>query len=249
MINLKSTLIVIVFVVIALLAWELAGSQIGLVRILISQPSKIATYFIDNYDRLSLDFAHTIAVSIVGLLIATSCGFFLGFLGIAIPRLKKPLLLISSISQTIPLIVFVPFFLILFGPGFLGKALLASFMGLFVIVVTVLVSLDQAENDYADFLSIYDVEPMTKFWRVLIPVSLASIISSIRIASGLSVLGAIIAEFTGSTYGLGKDIFLASVRLDPELMVISVLLCCSLGIAVHFLFTVIEKRIFWWENG
>jgi ABC-type nitrate/sulfonate/bicarbonate transport system permease component len=67
------------------------------------------------------------------------------------------------------------------------------------------------------------------------------------VAAALAVLGAVIAEFTGSASGLGRNIFLGTVRLDPELIMSALLLTSALGVAIHLALAWLARRSAWWR--
>ena len=55
------------------------------------------------------------------------------------------------------------------------------------------------------------------------------IMAGLKVAATLAVIGAIVAEFNGTEIGLGKNLFLAAKRIEPELMMSSLLLSALLG--------------------
>src|SRR5262249_28192496 len=79
-----------------------------------------------------------------------------------------------------------------------------------------------------------------------LPMSIPSMFSGMKIAATLSVIGAIVAEFNGSEFGLGKNLFLAAKRLEPELMMTSLVLCSGLGAAFYLTVSLFEHRFGFW---
>lgn len=244
----KKIIIIFIIVLLCALSWEYISTQNKIISLYISKPSNIYSYFVINKMRLVIDLIHTLSISLCGLFFSSVIGCFLAFLGLKYTSVKKYLFILSSIFQTIPLIVFVPFVILFFGQGYLSKCILSSMMPLFVVVISVLSSLEKSKKEYNDLVVLYKIQANDAFLRLLIPVSLVSVISSLRVSFGLSILGAIVAEFTGSSYGIGKNIFLASVRLEPELMVISILFCFLIGMFVHIFFSYLEHKYFWWND-
>jgi len=61
------------------------------------------------------------------------------------------------------------------------------------------------------------------------PFTLPHLFAGLRIAAPLSVIGAIVAEFNGADYGVGRDIFIAARRLEPEIMMASLFLSATLA--------------------
>ena len=74
-----------------------------------------------------------------------------------------------------------------------------------------------------------------------------SIMAGLKISATLAVIGAIVAEFNGAEMGLGKNLFLAAKRLEPDLMMSSLLLSTLLGGMFFGLIYYIEKKIINWQ--
>jgi ABC-type nitrate/sulfonate/bicarbonate transport system permease component len=61
-------------------------------------------------------------------------------------------------------------------------------------------------------------------------------------------MGAIVAEFNGADYGLGKNLFLAAKRLEPELMMVSIIITALMGGLLYQAVRMIERRIGKWYS-
>ncbi|MEZ4103053.1 MAG: hypothetical protein R3B55_00555 [Candidatus Paceibacterota bacterium] len=75
---------------------------------------------------------------------------------------------------------------------------------------------------------------------------MSSIIAGLKISSTLAVLGAIVAEFTGSKVGIGKNLFISSIRLQPDLMMASLILAGLIGFIMYGIILIIEKKYGYW---
>jgi NitT/TauT family transport system permease protein len=93
---------------------------------------------------------------------------------------------------------------------------------------------------------IYNASKTQIIYRVYFPLSTPHIISGLKIAATLAVIGAIVAEFNGTEIGLGKNLFLAAKRLEPELMMSSLILSSVLGGSLYALIYFLELRIGKW---
>ena len=71
--------------------------------------------------------------------------------------------------------------------------------------------------------------------------------AGLKISATLAVIGAIVAEFNGAEIGLGKNLFLAAKRLEPDLMMSSLLLSTLLGVVFFGTIYFIEKKIINWQ--
>ncbi len=57
--------------------------------------------------------------------------------------------------------------------------------------------------------------------------------TGLKVSSLLSVIGAIVGEFNGADVGLGKNLYLAAKKLEPELMVNSLFLSAIIGFLLY----------------
>jgi len=228
-----------------IVTWEYFGQNLNSVRRLISSPSLVFQYTLEHYKSLIDDVIHTLTVAFSALIVAFIIAFILSCLAIIFKGMNNYLLRLSSIFQTIPAIVFIPFFVLLVGVGFFSKLLIAVVVIVFGLIIGCSNALKLSENDLKELMILYEVPKMSILTRFYIPYSIPIFISHVRIAANYSLLGAVIAEFTGSHAGLGKNIFLATIRLEPDLMVVSVGLCFLVATGIHTTMLFVENQLSW----
>ena len=95
-------------------------------------------------------------------------------------------------------------------------------------------------------LDVYNADKTFRIFNVYFPLSLQNIFTGLKISSTLAVIGAIVAEFTGAEIGLGKNLFLGSIRLEPELLVNSVVLSALLGGTLFYIVYLLERYFGKW---
>lgn len=238
---------VITLTAIMCLIWQYAADKYNFLRMLISSPSRICSFMIENSSSLLTDLFHTLFVAVVGLVLSILLGASAAFLGLRVRSAGNFFEGFSTIAQAIPLVVFAPFFVILFGVGYSSKIALAMIISVFPILIGTLGAIKSAQKEFSELLDFYEFSFMQRVWKVYVPYSMPNILSTIRIGAGLAILGAVIAEFTGSAKGLGKNVFLGTVRLEPELMMSSLILTSLLGILVHLTLVRLENSYSWWR--
>jgi ABC-type nitrate/sulfonate/bicarbonate transport system permease component len=213
----------IICAVIFSIAWQLLADRIVFVRLLVSSPERIALYLYDNRATLLIDTAHTVGIAVAGLLLAMLLGTALGLLGLRHRRAASLLEAGSTVAQAIPLIVFSPFLIMIFGVGFVSQMALASIMAIFPWIIGMIAAFRGTRSEFDELLTFYDVPFGDRITKVYFPHALPNLVASARVSAALAVLGAVIAEFTGSSIGLGRNIFMGTVRLEPELIMSALL--------------------------
>ena len=232
--------------VLVLTCWQYFGSTNNTVRLLLSFPSLIATYFSANYsDLLNATFV-TLVEAISGLLIAIAFSFGMMILCFYKPKFMEFILPVMITSQVIPLIVLAPFFIILLGIGLSSKIAMAAIISFFPIFVNFAQGYNSISTNIHELMEINRASTSFRIKKVYFPLSMPSIMAGLKISATLAVIGAIVAEFNGAELGLGKNLFLAAKKLEPELMMCSLLFSVLLGGLLYFLIYSIEWKLGRW---
>lgn len=243
----KNKILYILLSVLLLAAWQYFGSTSQTARLLLSSPSLVAEYFGGNYASLLQATQTTLIEAALGLLIAVIFSFGIMILCFYYPKLMDFVLPIMITSQVIPLIVLAPFFIILMGIGLWSKIAMAALMCFFPIFVNFAQGYKAISQNIHELMHIYNAGTWTRMRQVYFPLSMPSIMAGLKISATLAVIGAIVAEFNGAEVGLGKNLFLAAKRLEPDLMMSSLVLSTLLGVLFFGTIYFIEKKIINWQ--
>ena len=92
-------------------------------------------------------------------------------------------------------------------------------------------------------MSVLSARKASIFWRLRLPSSLPYVFAGLRVAATLSVIGSIVAEFTGADRGIGFVIVQASYRIDTRLMFAAITLSSLAGIVFFHLIGWIESGV------
>lgn len=246
--TMKNKIYYIVLGIALLASWQYFGSTNQTARLLLSSPTLVVDYFKVNYAELLEATQTTLIEAVVGLLIAAIFSFGMMILCFFYPKLMDFILPIMITSQVIPLIVLAPFFIILLGIGLGSKIAMAALMCFFPIFVNFAQGYKAINQNIHELMHIYNADTWTRIQHVYFPLSMLSIMAGLKISATLAVIGAIVAEFNGAEVGLGKNLFLAAKRLEPDLMMSSLLLSTLLGVVFFGSIYFIEKRVCKWVN-
>jgi len=244
----KNKILYILLSVLLLAAWQYFGSTSQTVRLLLSSPSLVVEYFGENSASLLQATQTTLIEALAGLLIATVFSFGIMILCFYKPKLMDFVLPIMITSQVIPLIVLAPFFIILLGIGLGSKIAMAALMCFFPIFVNFAQGYKAISQNIHELMHIYNADTWTRIRNVYFPLAMPSIMAGLKISATLAVIGAIVAEFTGAEKGLGKNLFLSAIRLEPDLMMSSLILSALLGTLLFGSILIIEKRLTRWNE-
>ena len=222
--------------------WEMAARSSPRVRLLLSSPGRILEFSQSH----SADLFHATLITggeaLAGMVLATVVSLLLIVIGMYFPRFLAFVLPATIASQVIPLIVLAPFFVIAFGIGMTSKVAMAAVLCFFPTFIGFSQGFRLISRETHDLLDVYDAKRTFRIYRVYLPLSLPSGMAGLKVSATLSVIGAIVAEFTGAEAGLGRNLFLSTIRLNPDLMMASLLAAAALG-AVMFGLVHLAERI------
>lgn len=229
--------------------WEGYVYAFAVPRWLLPAPSVIAMALVTSWELL---LGHTLVT-----LLEVVIGFGLSLLGgvllacaMAVSRpLEKALYPFVIASQMVPIIVIAPLLLVWVGYGLAPKVIVVALIAFFPIVVNMLDGLKSVDPDVINLLRTMGASRWQLFLKVQVPTSLPFLFSGTRVAMAVSVIGAVIGEWVGSSQGLGYLMIRSKPQFLTERVFAAIVILSVMGIALFTLVSLVEKlTIPWWHN-
>lgn len=193
-----------VFVILGLLIiWELAVQLAGIPLYVLPAPSDMLTTFVTELPELLRHASVTVMEALAGMAISFVIGIFMGVLIDAMPTFKKSIYPILVVTQTVPVIVLAPIFIIYMGFGYAPKILTVVLMCFFPIVVSFSDGLGEMDEGYLNLVRTYGGSKFQIYRIVKIPSAVISLLSGLKVAATYSISGAVVGEWIASQSGLG----------------------------------------------
>src|SRR5262249_56156555 len=155
-----------------------------------------------DWPDLSAALARTSAAVLAGFALSASAGIaFAVFLSSsrAIQRAFYPY---AVFFQTVPIIAIAPLLVIWFGYGMRTVVASAFIVSIFPVIANTLTGLLSTDPALRDLFRLYGASTPVTLFKLRFPAALPQILTGLRVASGLAVIGAIVGEFIGGA-GLG----------------------------------------------
>jgi NitT/TauT family transport system permease protein len=192
-------------------------------------------------------------VAFTGLAIAIILGLALAVAMNRAKWIERSLYPYAVLTQTIPILAMVPLFGFWFGFGAFSRVLVVVLFAIFPIIANTLFGLQSVDQEHHDLFTLHGAGRGTRLWKLEFPTALPSIFTGLRIAAGLAVIGAIVADFffKQGNPGIGILIDRYQSRLQSEQMVGAIILSSLLGIVVFWFFGFLARRVVggWHESA
>lgn len=236
----------VLFLLAALVLWEGAVWWFQIPRWLLPAPSAIAARFL-KLKTLWYHTGLTVMEAASGFAMSAALGIALSA-GIVHSRiLERGVFPYVIVSNAIPIIAIIPLLTIWFGFGFTPKIMIAAIITFFPIVTNTTRGLKSADARVLDFMRSINATRWQVFSKVQFPTALPYIFAAFRIASSLSLVGAVVAEFYGSDRGLGFLVITSATQLQTDLLFVAISVLALLGVGCFALFGRIERSFGKWQ--
>lgn len=223
------------------LAVILIGTELGvrygvMSQLFFSSPSEIVGALQTQWAKGSFlpDVGITVMETLLGLVAGSLAGMAVGLI---LPQLRivsnviEPFLMVLN---GIPVIVIAPLFILWLGLGLASKIGISIYIVFFAMFIPVYTASLRLDSTFVDALKVMGASRQQIFWKVVVPSSLPSVYTGLKIGSGLALIGAVIGEFVASRAGLGHMILYASGTLDTPSLYLGIITIAIFAAALSF---------------
>ncbi|HEX2674902.1 MAG TPA: ABC transporter permease [Polyangiaceae bacterium] len=237
--------------VLVIALWEGVVRVFSVPRFLVPPPSDVLLATWSERASLSGALLTTAQGAVLGFLLSASLGTTVG-LAFSLSRwLERGLYPYALFLQTVPIVAVAPLLVLWFGPGLRAVAVSAFIVSVFPIIANTLAGLRSVDPRLSDLFRLYGANLGDTVLKLRLPTAIPSMMTGLKVASGLSVIGAIVGEFVAGfsegNAGLGITVLAAYRQLRTDLLFAAVLLASLLGLLlfalVNGLSTLLLRRL------
>ena len=227
--------------------WELVVRAADVPDYLFPAPSAVAASLAGDKRLLVDATVVTLREIVLGYLLAVAVGVAIAVVLHFFLALRRALLPILVLSQTVPTVLIAPILAILLGYGIGPKLVVVVIVCFFPIVVSTVDGLRSADPELVRMMRTLRAGKLAIFRRVEFPGALPRIFSGTRVAATYAAVAAVFAEWAGSSSGLGFLILQAQPALDTSRIFAAVLILSALALALYSLVSLAERVLVPWE--
>ncbi|MCK8783419.1 ABC transporter permease subunit [Roseomonas sp. NAR14] len=237
-----------------LLLWE------GLVRALavppwiLPGPVAIGTALVADWPLLGPSLLVTLRIALLSLLISAAAGAGLALLFAQSRWLERALFPYAVVLQVTPVVAIAPLILIWTDDVTASLLICATIVAFFPILANTATGLRSADRNLEDLFRLYGATRRQSLLLLRVPAALPWFLAGLRVAGGLALIGAVVAEFVagagGAGSGLAFRILEASFQLRIPRMFAALALISASGIAIFAALGLLQRLLLrrWHES-
>jgi putative hydroxymethylpyrimidine transport system permease protein len=234
--------------------WQVAADSgaladvLGVESFLVPSPSEIASSLWDNRSLLAENGWVTLREIVLGFACALVAGLAFAIALHLSETLRTAFYPLLVGSQAIPILVFAPVLIVLFGYGIGPKLVVVAVICFFPITVNALDGLRSVSEDTVKMMRTLDASRWQTFRRVEAPTALPYVFSGAKISVAVAVIAVVFAEWVGSSAGgLGWLVLQYNNNLRAAEVFATAFVLAVMAMALFGLVALAERRVVTWR--
>ncbi len=231
----------------ALLVWE------GIVRAarvpvyLVPPPSGILHILWAERALYLKATAATAGEAAAGLALGVGAALGLAVAATFYPPLEGALMPLVLLLKAIPLVAIAPILTLWFGFGPIPKVLMTALLTFYPALVPLMAGLRAVDGAAWELMRAWNASEWEIFRHLRWPAAWPYTFTALKTAIPLAWIGAVVAEWTGASGGLGRIMWLAQTNLDMPRLFAAALILAAMSLAGYVLAAWLERRVAWWR--
>lgn len=235
-------------ILLLILFWEVAVHLNDTPRWMLPAPSDILQSFREDWRLLLHHTRVTLTEVLIGFGLALVAGLLTGFAIDSSRTIERALYPLLIASQTIPMVVLAPLFLIWFGYGLLPKVLITALVAYFPLAVNTVDGLKSTDRELLKLMVSMGAGKWQVFRLAKVPSALPLIFSGARISVAFSVIGAVFGEFVGAKEGLGYLMDRSAPQFQTPRVFACIVILALMGVGLFLIVSLIERIALPWRR-
>ena len=225
--------------------WEILVRVLDVPRFLLPAPSEIVALAIAEWPLIQMHTLVTIWSITTGYIAAVAFGLAVSAAMIRYPLLERLIMPIFVALQSVPKIAIAPLILVWVGAGIGSKIVVVASIAFFPIVINTMAGFKEVDRGLANVFRSVAATERQMFLKLRLPYAMPYIFAGLRIATTLSVLGAIVAEWLAASNGLGYLVLSGSFNFNTARSFAAIIMLAILGSAFFGLMSSMERLVSW----
>jgi len=234
----------LVIAVVALGGWQFLVWYQEIPHYILPGPIMVVKSLVTEWHSLWPSLLITLKITFFALFVAIVGGAGLAILFSLSKWIEYSLFPYAVVLQVTPVVAIAPLILIYVENTMVAVVIVAWIVAFFPILSNTTLGLNSADHNLHNLFELYRATRWQTLRYLRIPAALPYFLGGLRIAGGLALIGAVVAEYVAGTAGTGTGlayrILEAGYRLQIPKMFAALILLAVTGIAIFLLFALIS---------
>ncbi|MFZ0055489.1 MAG: ABC transporter permease [Pseudolabrys sp.] len=233
----------IVVLALVILCWELLVRAFAIPPYVLPSPGLVLTTLISDAGLLWHSLLVTLRLTFEGFALAAIGGILLAIAFNQWRLVEYSFYPYAVILQVTPIVAIAPLLLI-YLPQPLAVLACAWIVAFFPVLAKATLGLNSVDHNLLALFELYKASRWQVLWNLKLPSALPQILAGLRIAGGLSLIGAVVAEIAAGSAGAGSGLAYriaeSGYRLNIPRMFAALLLLSLAGVTIFFTLSAIS---------
>lgn len=234
------------FALVVLGAWQLYATVSGIRESSLPKPTQVADALWTSREMLVENGWVTLQEILIGYAVAIAVGMGLAVLIHSSKLIERAMYPWLVVSQMVPIPAIAPIIVIWTGFDLRPKIIVIALVSFFPIAVNTIDGLKAVDPNLLNLLKTLRAGRWRRFRIAQLPAALPFVFSGLKVGAALSVIGAVFAEWVGSSEGLGHMILVLNNQTATTEMFATIAVLAMIGIGLFAVVSLIERLLLPW---
>lgn len=245
----------LMIMVLAIGLWDRICVWNEIPRYILPRPHEVMATLYDDFALLFESLLVTLRITFLSLLLAVVGGVGLSIMFTQSKWVEMSFFPFAVILQVTPIVAIFPLINIYVDNQTAKLLLCAWIVAFFPILSNTTLGLNSVDRNLLDLFKLNGATRWQTLWHLRLPASMPYFLGGLKIAGGLALIGAVVAEFVagsaGQSSGLASRIIEAGFRLNAPRLFAALILISLTGIIIFMILSWLSNRILrrWHESA
>ena len=235
------------FILVFFVLWEFLVYVNKTPVYLLPAPSRIFKTLFENLTMYLEASMVTLGEAIVGLAIGVIAGILLASILVLLPGLEDGVMTLAIFIKSTPLVAIAPLLTLWLGFGVLPKIIITALLTFFPVLVNIISGMQRVDPALLDLFRSWNSTRIEIFKFLRVPTAIPYLFTALKITAPLSLIGAVVAEWTGASGGLGRVMWLAYTNLNLPFLFGAIFILATAGMLIFRFISWLETKVVFWQ--
>ncbi len=210
-------------------------------------PQAVIATLVGRFDVLMTNLLPTAIEAISGFLLGNLAAIVIATVFVHKKSLEQAFFPVVVLINTIPVVAKAPILVLLMGNGMEPKIAIAALICFFPTLVNMVRGLESVNPQALELMRVLSASNSEIFFKLRLMNALPYLFSALKIAASTAVIGAIVAEWIGSTTGIGALIIQSTYNFDSAMLYATVIVGSTFSVLFFLAITGLERIFVRWR--